>query len=236
MKKYKILTTLILTLMLTIFNTCFVFATDTTEQNAQTQPTTVTTEKKHNNTISDDDAKNMLDLMDTLFNQSLFEDVNIESGVKMAKPVVSVILTAMVVGVVILTVVLFGQILIDLGFIMIPISRSFLIKQKENANAQGDQNRKLCISDAAYNAVYGSSNNGTQGRGLGDGHGENHTTSALLNYCKEKTIEVAVFVLFVVLLLTGQVTKVVMLLTKLVIVIIQSAMNSIKVDQMLQNQ
>lgn len=157
-----------------------------------------------------DDQEEIENFITNYFGSSIFEDTNLSAGYSMAKPFASMSLILTLAIVIVILYAFSWQTAIDLLYLTIPSTRSFFNDKKEAAGGFGgtgnNKSKKgfLVISDSALEAVGGGSSG--MGGGIGGGR-EREVGSSLLKYVGLRTTEMITFVLFIIFIFTGMISK-----------------------------
>ena len=225
MSKYRLSRVFTILLILMVSLGCVVYA-DEINENAGGEQTRTESDglraREELDLFGDEKAQRgeMKELLLKIFNNEAYSGYNIESGIRMATPIVNVVMTLSVAFVIVACYFFFGQTGLDLFFIITPMARGFLLAKKEGADSRGGNRIAYVVSDTAVAAVGGDSR-GTTGSFGGGGSGDRSKTNAFLKYGSSRSLELVCFFFFVMILFTGMIGNVVTFVFNLLFYVFQ---------------
>jgi len=168
--------------------------------------------KGEDNQLNSQDVNKIDNFIGNYFGSDIFSNMNLTAGYQIAQPFAIMILTLTLALVIIIIYAFFGQTAVDLAYLTLPFTRSFF---NDKAESQGHGNRVgggggghslFSISESAQAALGGGSSGGL------NGGGERGVGSCILKYIGLRTGEFVSFVLFIVLVFTGLIGRVIIVI------------------------
>lgn len=158
----------------------------------------------------EEDKKKTEDMLSRMFEHDLSDGRGIDAGVNMSKPFVYIIQVLSIFIVIVVAYLFVGVTTLDLAYIIVPPIRGLLMKRKESSGTQQGGSGFMCISDSCLAAVDGTGGpqDGLGGMGRGNSSGDRGVGSCLVRYVTSRTKEFMVFILFVMLFLTGMLGRI----------------------------
>lgn len=229
----KIMLTMILVMLavpvVSMMNTQVVYAVPNVDGTSKREEDKNFKGQKEADFDSSADQEKMKDTLMSIVNSEAFNEVEINDGIRMAAPFVIIVMTITAALVAVILRFFFAQTAMDLAYITLPMSRSFLMAKSESGGgAQGGKGKgSVSISESAIDAVGGG---GSSGGGMGGGSGRDRSVGgAIGKYAADRSLEFSVFIIFLMLIFTGILGNVVSLLFSVFYSVLQGFLNMLTV-------